>query len=194
MSELTLANYITLTRIALTPFFLTCLAYEKFPPALAFFAASIVTDWLDGYVARRRRPTNLGSFLDPLADKLMLIPAYVILAQNGRIPKWLFVLMLSRDFSIVLGWILYLAREFEFRAHARASGKLAIGAQMIYILLLLGGLAFPDWNAEAVAQAARWGAYAVGAFSFFSFVDYTVAGSRVFLAETAPDARKKNPP
>ncbi len=172
------ASKITLLRISLTPFFLICLIYKTYDPAFWFFLASILTDALDGFVARKyRQITKFGAFLDQVADKIVLIPSYTLLLYLGLIPKWFFILLLSRDFAILVGWIIYLAREQSVKTLSRFSGKLAISAQMVYFLLLIFSHAYPALGGR-MATVLEVMSYGVALLTFVSFVDYLTFGSK----------------
>lgn len=104
---LTFANQLTLLRMLLIPVFAILLVYGNIGGALAVFVAASVTDLLDGYFARRSGPTTLGAWLDPVADKLLLLTMFVVLTLplphlTHRIPLWLTVVVFSRDLGIVL--------------------------------------------------------------------------------------------
>jgi cardiolipin synthase len=104
---LTLANQLTLVRLALVPAFVILVLYGRMGWALAAFVTAGITDGLDGLIARwTNKRTALGAFLDPMADKLLLVSAFVVLTLPGiglvnRIPVWLTVLVISRDVAIV---------------------------------------------------------------------------------------------
>ncbi len=107
MTVLTTANQLTLLRMLLIPAFVILLVYEQEGWALAVFALAGVTDGLDGFFARRGQQTSLGAFLDPMADKLLLVTTFIVLTIPGigllnRIPLWLTILVISRDVVIVL--------------------------------------------------------------------------------------------
>jgi CDP-diacylglycerol--glycerol-3-phosphate 3-phosphatidyltransferase len=97
-------NLMTLGRIALIPVFLWLLAYENRHNsflAAAVFALAALTDWFDGWLARvSGKITTLGKFLDPLADKLIVLSALVMLLRLGRVPVWVVVIILAREFLI----------------------------------------------------------------------------------------------
>ena len=99
-------NSLSLIRLACLPVIVLCLSYEgrlgSFLAAL-FFGMAFVTDFLDGYFARRYGAvTVIGKMLDPLADKILMTTAYLILAFRGALPWWLTILVLSRDVAIVV--------------------------------------------------------------------------------------------
>ncbi len=105
---LTLANQLTLLRMFLIPAFVVLVIEGELGWALVVFAIAGVTDGLDGLIARRSgKKTTLGAWLDPMADKLMLVSAFVVLTLPGlglanRLPIWLTALIISRDVCIVI--------------------------------------------------------------------------------------------
>jgi cardiolipin synthase len=106
--HLTLANQLTLLRIVLVPAFVILVLYGRVGWALLTLLAAGITDLLDGLIARRSgQKTTLGAWLDPMADKLLLVSAFVVLTvpDSGlrvRLPVWLTILVISRDLAIVL--------------------------------------------------------------------------------------------
>jgi cardiolipin synthase len=108
MTALTLANQLTLLRMLLIPAFVILVVYGHLGWALIIFAFAGLTDGLDGLIARASgQKTTLGAWLDPMADKLLLVSTFVVLTVPGLrlanpLPIWLTVLMISRDVVIVL--------------------------------------------------------------------------------------------
>lgn len=108
MTALTPANQLTLLRMLLIPAFVILVVYGELGWALGVFVAAGITDGLDGLIARRSgQKTSLGAWLDPMADKLLLMTTFVVLTWPGlglenRLPVWLTVLIISRDVVIVL--------------------------------------------------------------------------------------------
>lgn len=108
MSALTFANQLTLLRMLLIPAFVILVVYGYFGWALIVFIFAGITDALDGVIARRSgQKTSLGAWLDPMADKLLLVTTFVTLTLPNlnlanRLPIWLTVLIISRDVGIVL--------------------------------------------------------------------------------------------
>jgi cardiolipin synthase len=108
MSLLTAANQLTLLRLVLVPVFAICMLYGRPGWALVTFLVAGATDALDGLIARRTgHATTLGAWLDPMADKLLLLTMFVMLTLPGlgfenHLPLWLTVLVISRDVAIVL--------------------------------------------------------------------------------------------
>ena len=107
MGHLTLANQLTILRIMLIPAFVLLLVYGYLGWALIVFLTAGVTDALDGLIARRAgQRTTLGAWLDPMADKLLLVTTFVVLTLPGvpltnHLPLWLTVLVITRDVVIV---------------------------------------------------------------------------------------------
>lgn len=108
MSVLTVANQLTLLRLLLIPVFTLCMLYGSPGWALITFAIAGVTDAFDGLIARRTgQLTTFGAWLDPMADKLLILTMFVVLTLPNlglvnRLPLWLTVLVISRDVGIVL--------------------------------------------------------------------------------------------
>ena len=105
---LTAANQLTLLRMLLIPAFVICVLYGYLGWALVAFVTAGVTDGLDGLIARRSgQSSSLGAWLDPMADKLLLVTTFVVLALpnlnlTNRLPVWLTVCIISRDVVIIL--------------------------------------------------------------------------------------------
>ncbi len=104
---LNLPNFLTLCRIGSIPIFLIFLTRQRYAEALYVFAAAALTDGLDGAVARWfDSRTELGAFLDPFADKLMLVSAFVVLTIDGELPGYLLSVVMIRDIVIVVGYLM----------------------------------------------------------------------------------------
>jgi cardiolipin synthase len=152
MREMTLANKITILRILLIPVFIIFLVYGYRENSLLFhniafgiFILSIITDALDGMVARAfRQQTNLGSFLDPLADKLLLVTAFIVIGYVGRISLGVVILVASREVIMVLGWtILHVFSSNTLTIKPSILGKLTTAFQMATILCCLIEVTYP---------------------------------------------------
>jgi cardiolipin synthase len=97
-------NTLTIVRILSIPVFVIFLLYDRFFIALLIFIGAGITDGLDGLIARVfHQRTTIGAYLDPIADKLMLTTAFIVLAILGIIPSWLTVIVIARDVIILLG-------------------------------------------------------------------------------------------
>ncbi len=105
---MTVPNLITTIRIILAPVFIIYLINDQFLSALVVFVLCVASDGLDGLVARLfNQKSTLGSYLDPLADKILLVAAFITLSVRGYLPSWLTVLVIARDVMIMLGIFFY---------------------------------------------------------------------------------------
>lgn len=101
---MTIPNLITSLRIILVPIFVIYLINDRHSAALVVFIIAGLSDGADGLLARLlNQKSQLGAYLDPLADKLLLVAAFIVLAVRGFVPPWLTVLVISRDVLILLG-------------------------------------------------------------------------------------------
>src|SRR4030042_5482759 len=104
-----LPNLLTLTRVLLIPVFVIFILDHSYLYALITFAIAGITDGVDGLLARlTRQKTELGAYLDPIADKLLIVSAYITLAIIEIIPSWLAVIVITRDVIIMLGILVML--------------------------------------------------------------------------------------
>jgi len=112
---MTLANLITSIRIILAPIFIIYLINDEFTAALIVFVLAGLSDGLDGFIARVwDQKSKMGSYLDPLADKILLIAAFVVLSVRGFVPPWLAVTVISRDMLILLGVLILFLNGSDF--------------------------------------------------------------------------------
>jgi cardiolipin synthase (CMP-forming) len=145
---LTIANLLTVLRLILIPVFVTALYYQQFRWALTVFLVAAVTDGLDGLVARSfNQKTQLGEILDPMADKSLLVTAFITLSLPrftliDPIPFWLTSVAISRDVIIVLGAaVINLTTGFR-RFRPSIPGKLNTLVQIVMIVFFLVANAF----------------------------------------------------
>jgi CDP-diacylglycerol--glycerol-3-phosphate 3-phosphatidyltransferase len=143
--------------------------------ALIFIIAA-TTDWIDGYYARKLNlVTNMGKFLDPLADKLLVSAALIVLVELGYAASWIVIVIISREFAVT-GLRLLLAGEGEVVA-ANMLGKIKTWTQIIAIsALLLHNILF-EMISLPFAHIALWVALI---FTIWSGWDYFVKNSHVF--------------
>ena len=192
--KLNLANKLTIFRIILVPI-MAIIPYLNlegeflgmplmyFLMELIFIVASI-TDKLDGYIARsRNQVTTFGKFLDPLADKILVLTAMVLLVELGKIPAWIPVIVLAREF-LVSGYRLIAVEKGGKVIAASIWGKLKTVTQMIAIILVMfdknafwdcfrGGLTGVDFGINLVATLLLL----ISTFAtIFSGIDYMKNG------------------
>ena len=135
---MTVPNLITTIRIILAPIFVIYLIDGRFLSALIVFVICGISDGLDGMVARLfNQKSKLGTFLDPLADKIILISAFVALSIKGSLPSWLTVTVIARDIMILLGvFVIYLNR-FEFTIKPSILSKVTTCLQFVSVIAVL---------------------------------------------------------
>jgi cardiolipin synthase len=133
-----LPNILTLLRILLLPVFAAALIYGNSSYALIIFLAASVTDILDGQIARMKKQiTVFGSILDPVADKFFMLTAFIIMAVYGWIPKWLTIIVISRDLIIVTGWLILSFVTHDPKVEPNIFGKISSALQFFLIGLVL---------------------------------------------------------
>ena len=136
---MTTANKLTLCRVVMIPIFLVLL-YVDFTghlwAALAVFILASVTDFIDGYIARHyNQVTDFGKFMDPLADKLLVMSALLWFVEAGRLPAWAMLVVVAREFAVTALRLIAVERG---RVIAAAwSGKIKTASTMVCICLML---------------------------------------------------------
>ena len=185
----TLPNFITLIRLAALPFFLMSISDGRFGIALALFVGAGVSDGVDGFLARRfDMKSALGAYLDPIADKLLLMSSYLFLAIPSypaavKIPVWLAVLVLSRDFLLLLVALLMILSNSKKSFPPTWAGKVTTVTQIVTILFVLCA---NIWNWPQPVMLVAFGATAtVTIFSGFDYV-YRVVGGAAAPAASFP--------
>ncbi len=131
-------NAITSLRIILVPIFLSLLARDLYTSSLCIFFIAGLTDALDGMLARGLdEETPLGTFLDPLADKMLITSTYALLTYKRLIPKWLGTTVISRDLMVILGFFFLLIFRKDIKPKPTSLGKMSMVSQVLTVLLAL---------------------------------------------------------
>ena len=145
---LNIPNFLTLLRIGAIPIFLILLTDGRYTEALIVFALAGVTDSLDGAIARLTDTrTTLGSYIDPLADKLLLVSSFLILTFLGFIPHWLAILVITRDVIILLGFlVLFMITGRSIVIRPTFVGKACTFLQLLTVTQTLVALHDPAWK------------------------------------------------
>ena len=144
----------------------TFLGYDREFWALAIFLAAAATDLLDGYLARRwKQVTTVGTLLDPIADKLLISAALISLVQIRRVPAWMVILIVGREFAVT--GLRSIAAAEGYTIKASDLGKSKMVAQVVAISLVLVSIHWPVLSVWAMV--AMW---AVVVFALASAVDY----------------------
>jgi cardiolipin synthase len=131
-------NLLTLLRILLVPLIVIFLIDGEFLKALITFFVSGITDALDGFLARvLNQKTILGAYLDPIADKALLVSCFLTLSIEGVIPGWLTVVVISRDVIILTGTFILFMMSVSFEIKPILISKITTALQIITVLLVL---------------------------------------------------------
>ncbi|MFU8895818.1 MAG: CDP-alcohol phosphatidyltransferase family protein [Gammaproteobacteria bacterium] len=145
-------NLLCVLRIVLTVPIAWAIIDGRYPLALVLFFVAGVTDGLDGFLAKRFSwQSRLGGLLDPAADKLLLVTAFVTLWWAGYVPSWLLAAVVARDLLIVTGAGLYLRRVGSFEAEPSIISKVNSFLQLLYVLFILSWLVFGVPSLDIVA-------------------------------------------
>lgn len=140
---LSIPNLITLARILMVPVVVWAIASHTMWLAFVLFLVAGVSDAVDGFLAKRfGMTTELGAYLDPLADKALIVSIYLTLGINGDIPPWLVILVVSRDILIVGGIILSWLMDNPLKIKPLWVSKLNTVAQIAFACVVLGSLGF----------------------------------------------------
>lgn len=177
---MTIPNLLSIFRMGLIPLFIITLVDDHPTRALAIFLVAGLTDALDGFIARFwNQQSHLGTYLDPMADKLLLVSAYVMLAIHPSaggltIPVWVSILVIARDVLIVVvSLVLYLAIHITTFQPA-AIGKVSTAVQLVTVVLVLLARGWPAFETVAVV-----GIYATALFTISSGLFYIYRASRM---------------
>ena len=182
-----LANKITISRIILTPIFIMAIVYSRMDIALVFFALAIISDGLDGFIARTfNQKTILGTILDPVADKILLISAFICLSVLSslpaalRLPPYVPIIVISRDAIIVLGSVIIHVIKGDVKIEPSFWGKFTTFLQMMTIVSILVKFTYSEavWNIATV-------------LTIISGADYMIKGSRVLSENNMNNKRKE---
>lgn len=172
MSILTIPNIITFIRIILLPVFVTALIYERYNYALILFVTAGLSDMLDGLLARLTdQKSALGAFLDPLADKTLLVTSFILFAVYKWIPLWVTIAVISRDLIVVVGWfLLYMVYDITKVAPSLA-GKAAIASQLLLIAYTLLSI-----TTGTLPPPQGWMLWTVTGLTILSGLNYIIQG------------------
>ncbi len=141
--HVSIPNLITLARILSVPIMVWAIASSEMRLAFVLFVAAGISDAVDGFLAKRfGMSTKLGAYLDPLADKTLLVSIYATLGISGAIPRWLVILVVSRDVMIVGAVMLSWLVGKPVAVKPLLVSKLNTAAQIVFIGLVLASLGF----------------------------------------------------
>lgn len=131
-------NVFTFFRLLATPLTYYFITQSKYTLAFACFAAAGVSDWVDGYLARRWNvQSKFGRFFDPIADKILMLMSFLTLCYLDKLPLWLVVIVIGRDFLILLSGLISFALKLPIHFSPIKSSKLNTFFQIILIGIIL---------------------------------------------------------
>ncbi len=138
-----LPNIISLGRLLSVPVIVWLILSGEMGVAVLVFAGAGVSDAVDGYLAKRlNAQTQVGRYLDPIADKVLLVAVYLTLGGQGYLPLWLVILVVSRDFLIVGGVLMSFTMGLNYRVQPLLVSKVNTVAQIALAVTVLGELAY----------------------------------------------------
>lgn len=172
-----LANKLTMLRILMIPVFIAVLVYSKDRDivyryiALGIFVMASATDALDGYVARKYNMiTDFGKLMDPLADKILVSSALIILIELGNISSWIVSIVIAREF--IISGIRLIATEKNIIIAASPLGKLKTASQMLSVILMLLSI-------KAISLITDLSIWLMCILSVVSLLDYIIKNKKV---------------
>ena len=177
-----LPNIISLARILMVPVVVWLVVIDELGGAFWVFFAAVISDGLDGFIAKRfDAVTEVGSYLDPVADKALLISIFVALGAAGLVSRWLVILVVLREVLIVGGILFSFALSLRVCMRPSTLSKVNTSAQMALAAAILAVHGM-SW---ALGSAASLGSFLVGALTALSGAQYVRRWSRVAFLEGA---------
>jgi cardiolipin synthase len=182
---LNLPNFLTVVRLLLVPLIIWLIVEEHHVYAFAVFVTAGLTDLVDGYLAKTfNMKTEVGAWLDPLADKVLMVAAFVVLTLIGSIPLWLAVLVIGRDVAICLAIGVSYALGHDVRFQPIWISKINTALQVALIALVLLLRALEQHQPEIVLVAC----VAVAATTIISWAQYFLLWLRATRAKSRNSA------
>lgn len=169
----TTANKITMLRIVLIPVFLILAYTGNIYWALGVYIVACISDFLDGYIARHyNQVSNFGKFMDPLADKMLVMAAMCFFVENGQMPGWVVAIVLFREFAV--SGLRLIAVEQNIVIAAAWSGKIKTASTMVCLILMM---LFSHSRAISIISSA-----VILITTVYSGIEYFVKNKAVFKA------------
>lgn len=181
----TIPNLLTLGRLLLVPFVAWRLAVHDVFGAFLLFALAAVTDMLDGYLARRLNQRSvLGAWLDPIADKVMLLTTLTMLTLIELLPIWLLAVVVVRDLVVIGGAEAYRRLTGRLDMQPILSGKAATAMEFVLVSLVLADIGL-EWGADWIILPLAALTAIVVALSGLRYVWLWTGKTRAFLRQAA---------
>ena len=168
-----LPNLITISRLLLTPYIVWLLLIESYFLGFIIFLLSGISDALDGFIAKRfNQKTLLGSYLDPIADKFLIVSAIVLLGYSGHVPIWLIIIIVSRDIAIfgavIISWML----GTNLRIEPLIISKVNTFLQLFYIFLTFAVILNNEFLPELIISIHAITTYFIAFSTILSWLFY----------------------
>ncbi len=183
-NSMNIPNFLTILRVIAIPFFIVALSYAHNGVALIIFIGCGLTDGLDGFIARTYHlRTEIGAFLDPLADKLLLTSTFItlsVLETPNKIPFWLIVTVISRDVIIPVGIVALFLSGTKIRIAPSRFGKWATFLQITLIIVVLF-YNYTDEHRPELILPVCWLTFAA---TVISVIGYLYQGIRLLNTNT----------
>ncbi len=163
-------NIISLGRLLLVPIMIWLVAVDEMAASFWVFAAAALSDGVDGFIAKHFHQTSeLGRFLDPLADKALLVSLFLMLGLQGYLPSWLVILVVSRDILIVGGFVFSVAVGLPFSLTPSFLSKTNTVGQLVLAGVVLAGVGL-GWQIDLFEIALIYGVAATTVWSGGSYL------------------------
>lgn len=157
------------------PFFVIFIINRHFEWALITFVIAGITDGIDGLLARiTHQRTELGAYLDPIADKLLLFSAFITLAIVEIIPSWLVVIVVTRDIIILVGFLVMVLTGYHPEIHPSLLSKMTTAFQIVTVALVLLSGYYPSFK-----QLSMIAIYGTAIITILSGTQYIYIGTRI---------------
>ena len=172
---MSLPNFLSIFRLALTPVIIIFILKEMFARAFLVFMLAALSDMLDGYLARKYHSiTELGRFLDPFSDKLLLVSSFYVLSLMNFMPWWLFFIVLIKEIIMLIGWLTVRSIIKDSKINPNIYGKTASVFLMLLVLCTLAGnLSFAPQVTSYLKTILLYGSVV---FIFISLLAYIITG------------------
>jgi cardiolipin synthase len=166
-------NLLSIFRIFVTLFFIIAVGHREFRIALYLFIIQGISDLLDGFFARiMDKKTNLGAFLDPIADKVMLVSSYIVLYLQSVMPFWVTAVVLCRDLVVSSGFLVLYKLSYKVKLSPSLLGKLTTAFQVATVIYIL-------WSDVRAYELYFFSATVL--FTIVSGCQYVTRGFSIFL-------------
>ncbi|MBA4417853.1 MAG: CDP-diacylglycerol--glycerol-3-phosphate 3-phosphatidyltransferase [Syntrophus sp. (in: bacteria)] len=182
--KMNIPNLLSIFRLFLTIFFVAAIMQGRYRTALYLFILQGLTDLLDGFLARAmNKKTSLGAFLDPVADKAMLVSAYVVLSVYNIIPLWVTMVILLKDLTVACGFLGLYKLFGMVKLVPTIFGKASTFCQIFTVVYVLWSISFPAIALPRDYQSFFF--YVTAILTVIAGIQYVTRGFRILLKKEA---------